>query len=647
MHLRNRKALTNGAILALKVRHALAPPLLESFMAFSKTRAVKRKDGGCQSKLHDEASQIGGLGDTYIMRVRVPVIVKDPEVSEWKDIDPTENVDIESEETFLDGPISPRVAVLDFEPGSGRISPGVPFVPPKGQNDRGYYKIAQPILAGQAQVSPEAGAVSTFGAVHKTIKLFEEADALGRRITWAFDGPQLLVVPRAGEWANAYYERESHSLQFFFFKTNDGRTVNTAHSQDIVAHETAHAIFDGVAPDLYNAITPQALAIHEAVADIAAILCAFRCRELSRRVLSDTGGRIDRPNAFSGIAEQFAGALHDERNYLRNLDNNRRLDHLKNRADPHELSEVLSGALYRVLVKVHGELRKEYSMQARAPAKIIEPEEEAFVQQQILRAPAGGDSIGPALKALFVAAERFKRTVFRGLDYLPPGDVSFADLGRAILAADESSHPDSDQQRVWLRQEFIDRKIVSKASALDVKTNFSDARVDGLDLDGLVQSDYVAYDFANRNRSLLRIPRKISFEVRPRLDVTKLYWHRDGKKEVRECLFKVAWTEVEPNPLGNSFPKKRRVVAGTTLAIDWKTRRVRALLTTTRPKDVRQDTTAFLAQLVNSDTLRLGENALGPGDRPLRGALRGDAFEGALRVHGAARMLHIAREEIR
>jgi hypothetical protein len=40
--------------------------------------------------------------------------------------------------------------------------------------------------------------VSVFGAVHKTIRMFEEPDVLDRRVVWAFDAPQLLVVPRAG-----------------------------------------------------------------------------------------------------------------------------------------------------------------------------------------------------------------------------------------------------------------------------------------------------------------------------------------------------------------------------------------------------------------------------------------------------------------
>ena len=180
------------------------------------------------------------------MKVRIPVIVKDPEVAEYKEIRPTENIEIE-EEVFLDGPVSPRVAVLDFDPATGKLAAGVRVLPPVGKKKERSYDIAQAVQMGDLCVSPEAAAVSVFGAVHKTMKMFEEKDALGRKVVWAFGAPQLLVIPRAGEWANAYYERESHSLQLFFFKA-DGRVIHTSHSQDIVAHETAHALLDGIAP---------------------------------------------------------------------------------------------------------------------------------------------------------------------------------------------------------------------------------------------------------------------------------------------------------------------------------------------------------------------------------------------------------------
>src|SRR6185312_9036868 len=110
------------------------------------------------------------------------------------------------------GPVSPRVAVIDFEPNSGTLGPPARFVAPKGRARRGSYEVLHPVNINDRDVDPVATAVSVFGAVHKTIGMFEEEDALGRAVDWAFDAPQLLVVPRAGEMANAYYERESQSL---------------------------------------------------------------------------------------------------------------------------------------------------------------------------------------------------------------------------------------------------------------------------------------------------------------------------------------------------------------------------------------------------------------------------------------------------
>ncbi len=284
-----------------------------------------------------------------------------------------ETVTIDGEDIFLDGPVTARVAVVDFDEKTGRLHGGVPFSSPADEDEKGSYRprSAAPI-PGEA-LSRDVSSVSVFGTIFKTIEMFEEPDALGRRIGWAFGAPQLLVVPRAGEWANAFYERESHSLQFFWFRAPDGSVVHTSHSQDIVAHETAHAILDGIVPDLYNSISPQALAIHEAVADLTALLSAFRSEALSLQVLRDTRGSIAQSTAFTGIAQQFGEALRENRP-LRELHNRKTLKPRARREDrvdrgsPHALSEVLSGAFYSVMVRLHESLKDEYAApRSRAP----------------------------------------------------------------------------------------------------------------------------------------------------------------------------------------------------------------------------------------------------------------------------------------
>ena len=63
-------------------------------------------------------------------------------------------------------------------------------------------------------------------------------------------GNRLIVVPHAGYGENAFYDRASKSLQFYYFGSEQD-TVFTCLSVDIVNHEFAHAVLDGIRP-LYN-----------------------------------------------------------------------------------------------------------------------------------------------------------------------------------------------------------------------------------------------------------------------------------------------------------------------------------------------------------------------------------------------------------
>lgn len=581
------------------------------------------------------------------MQVRVPVIVKDPVVTRYKDVEPTEQIVVEARR-FLDGPVSPRVAVLDFEPDVGTLAAPARYVPPKGRAKRGSYEVERPVVAGDPDVDHIAAAVSVFGAVHKTIKLFEEQDALGRSVEWGFDAPQLLVVPRAGDMANAFYERESHSLQFFRFTdpNEPHRWIYTCNSQDIVAHETTHALLDGIAPDLYSAISPESLAIHEAVADLGALLVSLRCRDLTAHVLASTGGSIDDSNAFSGLAEQFGRALDAERGYLRNLNNHTTVHDVPDH-EPHDLSAVLSGTFYTLLLKTYEDMRRQMVVQALDP-HLVSAFEATYVEQAAAVDEADASAgyvrrdFGNDVKALFIAAERVKRTLVRGLDYLPPGDVNFADLARAVLASDEASHPDSTTQRQWLLDEFVARGIISTADELEVRTNFSHRALRGLNIDELLASDFAAYAFAQRHSDWLGIPADTPFEVRPRLDVTKKYYHRESSGLVREILFKVQWSEIEPNRTKHGLPTKRRYRAGTTLAIGLDRPRpyVRALITSRRRDCDRAATDALLKSLVEAEQLDVS-TAPSSGPPTYHGLVEASVGSGVLSVRSLARMLHI------
>lgn len=544
------------------------------------------------------------------MKARLPMMIDDPQTSKYAGLNDFETFITRDEDFFLDGPVSRRVAVLDFDAATGTVLPGARFADP-GKRKLGSYD-----CSGEEGIYGRPfQQVNAFATVLRTMYLFEEPDALGRRLTWAFGAPQLLVVPRAGEMANAFYERESHSLQLFYISRPDKPAVYSCLSRDIIAHETAHAILDGIAPDLYNALTPQSLALHEAIADLTALLMSFRSTKLRQAVLKATNGSIADSTAFATVAPEFGQARDPTgaARYLRSLLNDRTLDredrsldengfpNRVNRYEPHSLSEALSGALYTVMVKIHGSLATDYS--------------------------ASG-------KALFVGGERFKRMILRALDYLPPGEVSFGDYGRAILAADQAAHPKESRERQWICDEFVRRALVPDKAALEVETNFRHRALAKADLETLADSDWAAYRFADRNRELLGIPPGIPFRVRPRLDTTKSYYRAKGAKpeEIRELIFKVSWDREEPNGAGvPNLPEKRQITVGTTLAIDWETRTVRARLTSQWTDEQQADRDEMLRKLAAAGTLAE--------DGP---TARVETSSGLMRVRATARMLHVA-----
>jgi hypothetical protein len=565
------------------------------------------------------------------MKVNLPILVQDRLTTARKGVEPFESFHASSESILLDGPVSERVAILDFDE-KGAIVDGARFHPPASTDEEGFFDFDK-TLSGENVVQRNLNQITVFAVVLKTMQMFESKDALGRRLRWAFDAPQLLVVPRAGLWANAFYERVTHSLQFFYFKNphRAGEMVFTSLSLDIVAHETGHAILDGIVPSLYDSITPQSLAMHEAIADLVAALVSLYSRELVAAVLRQTRGSIQYSTAFSSLAEEFGEALdkNGRVGYLRNLLNEKNLDPKDDKngvryAEPHELSQVLSGALYKLMMQLHEDLKKEYR-------KNNSSEENYSISG----------------KALAVARDRFRRMLLRALDYIPSGDASFADYGRAIIAADQASYPNHLEERDCIRDEFIRRHIVSDRDALQVKTMYDEPALKDINLDELRDSDLIAYQFAEKHRKLLYIPLRASYKVEPRLDVIKTYSYTNEDVDTRELIFKVSWTQIEPNSLGSQFPENRRFKVGTTLAIDWETKKVRALLTSghniypNEESEQRSDRDIFLKKLVKQGYLVPSREAIGPDEKELQSVIGAANINGTMKVANMARLLHI------
>jgi len=365
---------------------------------------------------------------------------------------------------------------------------------------------------------------------------------------------------------------------------------------------------------------------------------AFRSDGLREAVLKEKKGSIANTSAFSGIGAEFASASDPggRQLFLRDLNNVKslRADAGENRVsavEPHDLSEVLGGSLYAVMRKIYDAVWRSEARDSPDPSPF-------------------------ASRSLYIAAERFKRMILRALDYLPPGEVSFADYGRAILASDQASYPDArdGEPRDWIRREFVDRGIVESAKELEVETNVESKAIAGLDLDTLASSDWrptssrTATGPSSRSRRGSRStsgpgstsPSSTTSETTEPIPRRRARGYR--KIKVRELIFKVKWDVQEPSGLGRGFPSRRKVTRGTTLAIDWDRRIIRARLTSDGTEERRADRDEFLRRLVARGDLRFDGEALGPDGHPLPSVILAEALDGVMSVRGASRLMHVA-----
>ena len=71
----------------------------------------------------------------------IPMMVDDPKFSESGLADALVERSKFYEDYFLAGPVTRRVAVLDFDENTGALLPGVPYQHPKPGNILGHYKL--------------------------------------------------------------------------------------------------------------------------------------------------------------------------------------------------------------------------------------------------------------------------------------------------------------------------------------------------------------------------------------------------------------------------------------------------------------------------------------------------------------------------
>ncbi|MGH9949224.1 MAG: hypothetical protein ACRD6X_18795, partial [Pyrinomonadaceae bacterium] len=159
----------------------------------------------------------------------------------------TTELDIPAEE-LSPGPCGYRVHVVDYDSSTDTLYSPVRYEKPVD----GCYidPFKDTVNRGRANDlldEPAFHAQNVYAIIMRTLARFEFA--LGRRMSWGFSGHQLYVATHAFADANAFYSEEDQALAFgYFFVPGTGKRtpIFTCLSYDVVAHETTHAILDGL-----------------------------------------------------------------------------------------------------------------------------------------------------------------------------------------------------------------------------------------------------------------------------------------------------------------------------------------------------------------------------------------------------------------
>jgi hypothetical protein len=443
-----------------------------------------------------------GLQIPFTTYMQDPAVAKDIPALAFN-----EQLLVDWEPGLADGPTSARFAVVDYNADTDELTP-----PAEWDEKLQKFVIGEQVIEQQTAHLPQFHQVSVWATLQRALAFFEDPAALGRRIPWGFEGNRLIVVPRAGFGENAYYDRDTKSLQFYYFGS-DPDFVYTCLSTDIVNHEFGHAVLDGIRP-LYNECSlVQTGAFHEFVGDLTAILLTLQNGDLRRFLADQSEGNIKKAGPIGSIAEEF-GENVSGRPYLRTARNKQRMSAVKGSTSVHDVSEVLTGAMFDILV----ELAEHYLSEPGTTPR----------------------------QAFWRATDRMQRTAIQPLDLLPPVDVTFRDYAIAVCRSQQLADPiDPEGYYGMLIKVFRKREILSKEDQQRLEEpKYLYDRFDFCvprPISEISRSRGAAYRFLDDNRQELLIPANQDFFIADLYDANKC--GRQRAKLPRQIILEYVWRE--------------------------------------------------------------------------------------------------------
>ncbi|WZO98069.1 hypothetical protein EP7_005122 [Isosphaeraceae bacterium EP7] len=485
-------------------------------------------------------------------KLKIPFLTyfKDPAVAKANPLLAfDEELQVEWEPGLTDGPTSARFAVVDFNADTGHLAPPAEWDEP---NQR--FTSGGKALTRESVDVVQFHQVSVWAVLQRALEFFEDADGLGRRIPWAFEGNRLMVVPHAGYGQNAFYDRQSKSLQFYYFTSEHG-TVFTCLSTDIVNHEFGHAVLDGVRPYYNESTRVETGAFHEFMGDLTAILLSLRNNHFREQLTKGAGGEAKTEEILASIARQFGEAVNGTP-YLRSALNEDKMSDVKGMTSTHRVSQVMTGAMFDLL----REFIKSYK---NDPDEDNENESAGRPQR-----------VKSASQVLAFAAQRMQRVAVQPLDLLPPVDATFRDYALAVCRSQQLANPvDPNGYLGMMIKVFRDREIFDDGDVEMLTTSrylYESLRLTVYhDVDEISRSRAAAYRFLDDNREDLLIPAFQDFVVADLYDANKS--NRQGVRLPRQIILEYIWREDVPldgPEFGEFNGRMTTMLCGGTLVID-------------------------------------------------------------------------------
>ena len=370
----------------------------------------------------------------------------------WEDLEP--------------GPVGEYLEIVDFDPATGC------FYPPVDLNDP--FMLATDGLP-PTDGDPQFHQQMVYAVSMLTIKAFEKA--LGRPSFWA-PGPstsdkddsnyvqRLRVYPHALREANAFYSPPKVALLFGYFAADatavdhlPGGSVFTCLSHDIVAHETTHALLDGMHRNYRKPTNPDTLAFHEAFADLVALFQHFTFPEIVRHQVARSRGDLRAETLLGQLAVQFGratgghGAL---RNAIGRVNRENKaweptpIDAaaMTTTLEPHRRGSILVAAVFDAFISIYEDRVEDLIRLATGgTGKLPDGAISTDLADRLSREAAR-------------AAGHVRTMCIRALDYCPPVDLTFGEFLRALLTADRDVCPvDQRNYRTAFVQAFRRRGI--------------------------------------------------------------------------------------------------------------------------------------------------------------------------------------------